>query len=145
MSKINNMVDIARSYVGVPYRDKGRNRLGVDCIGLIILAAQEAGLTTYDTVDYPRRPIPLDFIRGIKEHCDRVPQHEARHGDIFMFAEPRHPCHVGLLDVDPSGVEYILHAYALARKVVRDRLTEERRARILMVWRLPTEEGEDVN
>ena len=34
-------VAAARGYVGVPWRHLGRSRTGVDCIGLVLLAARE--------------------------------------------------------------------------------------------------------
>lgn len=131
------LVESVRTWIDVPYRDKGRNRHGIDCIGLLLVAAKDVGLTTYDTVDYPRRPNPRDFLRGMKSHLDRIPKSDAGHGDIMVFAEPKSPCHVGILDVNASGTVYVIHAYALARKVIREPLTSDRRSRALMAFRLP--------
>lgn len=56
------LVQAARSLVGVPYRHQGRTQWGVDCIGLIILAAARAGLDlparagVKDEANYSRRP-----------------------------------------------------------------------------------------
>ncbi|MEE8608991.1 MAG: NlpC/P60 family protein [Nitrospiraceae bacterium] len=133
------LVESVRTWIDVPYRDKGRNRQGVDCIGLLLVAAQEVNLTAYDTLDYPRRPNPQDFLRGMKSHLDRIPKTEAGHGDIMVFAEPRHPCHVGILDVEPNGTVYVIHAYAPVRKVIREPLTADRRKRAMMAFRLPAE------
>jgi len=49
-------VEAARSYLGVPFRHLGRNRNGLDCVGLVLCAAHDVGLlggidyTTYDRI-----------------------------------------------------------------------------------------------
>jgi hypothetical protein len=44
----------------------------------------------------------------------------------MLFAEPRHPCHTAFYEVDERGREWIIHAWAVARKVVRTAMTPER-------------------
>lgn len=34
----------ARSYLGTPWRHQGRNRMGIDCVGLVIVSARINGL-----------------------------------------------------------------------------------------------------
>src|SRR3546814_8522820 len=94
-SRKEDFGNAAKSWVGVPYKDKGRNRFGIDCIGLVIKAAHEVGWTDYDTLNYPKRPNPHDFLRGLNDQLIRITKREAGHGDVAVFAEPRHPCHAG--------------------------------------------------
>lgn len=137
MEKRNKLVEVVLTWVGVRYRDKGRDRNGIDCIGVLIKSAHEAGLSVYDTLDYPRRPVPRDFLRGMKKHLDRIQKREAGHGDILVFTEPKHPCHIGILEDDGRGIMYVIHAYAPARKVIREPMTEERWSRALLAFRIP--------
>lgn len=139
MTPRERLVESVRTWIGVKYRDKGRDRHGIDCIGLLMVAAKDVGLTEYDTVDYPRRPNPQDFLRGLKNHLVRIQKQDAGHGDIMVFAEPRHPCHIGILDVQPDGTVYVIHAYAPSRKVIREPLTPARRERAMLAFRLPPE------
>jgi cell wall-associated NlpC family hydrolase len=137
MIKRNALVEQARTWEHVPYKDKGRDRFGIDCIGVLLLSAQDAGLSDYETLDYPRRPVPQDFLRGMRNKLGRIQKAEAGHGDILVFREPRHPCHVGILDMDPNSTLYVIHAYAPARKVLREPMTAERWSRAVMAFRIP--------
>lgn len=49
----------ARAYLGVPFLHQGRNPdVGIDCIGLLVLAARDCGLALdeHDRCNYPRNP-----------------------------------------------------------------------------------------
>ena len=46
----------ARAMVGVPWRHMGRSTAGVDCIGLILLAAFRAGVALPEPAPYAREP-----------------------------------------------------------------------------------------
>ena len=139
MSRKEEFVNIARTWIDVPYKDKGRSRYGVDCIGLVIKSAHEVGWTDYDTLNYPRRPNPKDFLRELKNQLDRIPKSDISHGDIAVFAEPRHPCHTGIIDIDECGNVYVIHAYAPAKKVIREPMTSQRKERMVMAFRIPEE------
>jgi hypothetical protein len=129
----------AKTWLGVPFRDKGRDRFGVDCIGVPIKVGHALGLTTYDTLDYPRRPNPADVLRLARAQLTERPRSEADHGMVAVFREPRHPCHVGILERDAAGLMWVIHAYLPARMVVREALTEERRLSMVSVFSFRTD------
>src|SRR5260370_35936670 len=81
-----DMVDCARSYVGVPYFHCGRNRNGLDCLGLLLVVAHDLDLTTYDEVDYSRQVDAQRFQRELDRFCYRR-THGVRPepGDILHF------------------------------------------------------------
>lgn len=68
-----DFVRAARELVGVPYRHQGRTRNGLDCLGLVLLAADavkimplEAGRTNYGRA-------PLDeLLAGLPRYCDTI-------------------------------------------------------------------------
>ena len=116
------IVDAALSMVGWPYRHAGRNEYGIDCVGLIILAAHKCGFTDYDTVNYPKRPVAADLRRGMRNHLKKLTgTEELQNGDIPMFAYNSHPCHVGILNCRGTQPT-VIHAYAPARKVIEQTL-----------------------
>ncbi len=130
------MVKEALTWVSVPYRHMGRDRKsGVDCAGLIIKVAHETGISEYDSLNYGRRPIPQDFIREVRHNMDDITTTEAGHGDVGIFAEPKHPCHCGIIDVDSDGQRWIIHAYAPRKMVVRERMTADRERNMLRAFR----------
>lgn len=140
MTKKEAFVEAARSWIGVRYKHLGRDRYGVDCIGVVIKSAHEVGWTDYDTLNYPRRPNPKDFLRELNNQLIRIPKKQVGHGDVAVFAEPRHPCHTGIIDIDERGRKYVIHAYAPAKMVLREPLTHDRLERLVMAFRVPEDE-----
>jgi cell wall-associated NlpC family hydrolase len=123
MPKLNEQIVLAaREMIDWPYRHAGRNEFGIDCVGLIIKAAHDCNITAYDTTNYPKRPNAIDLRREMKEHLTRIPNEELESGDIAIFAFHSHPCHMGIIDIDEKGT-WVIHAFAPARKVVREELS----------------------
>ncbi|MBR0669976.1 C40 family peptidase [Neoroseomonas soli] len=131
-----NFVTAARSFVGVPWRHLGRARTGLDCIGLVLLAAREAGVDLPDPAPYAREPQGTRLLEGILGHARRVA--EAAPGDVLLFRLGLYGGHVGIASVHPAwGVPACLHAYAPRRQVVEQPMDDELRAALLGVFRLP--------
>ena len=129
-------VAAARSYVGVPWRHLGRSRTGVDCIGLVLLAAREAGVEMPDPAPYVREPQGTRLLEGILAHAERVS--EILPGDALLFRLGLYGGHVGIASVHPVwGVPACLHAYAPRRQVVEQPMDAELRAALLGAFRLP--------
>ena len=130
-------VAAARSYVGVPWRHLGRSRTGLDCIGLVLLAAREAGVELTDPAPYAREPQGTRLLQGILGHAERVS--EVMAGDILLFRMGLYGGHVGIASVHPAwGVPACLHAFAPRRQVVEQPMDAELRAALLGAFRLPT-------
>ncbi|WP_198368473.1 C40 family peptidase [Roseomonas rosulenta] len=129
-------VAAARSYVGVSWRHLGRGQTGVDCIGLVLLAAREAGVELPDPAPYARAPQGTRLLDGILAHATRVA--EAAPGDVLLFRMGLYGGHVGVASVHPTwGVPACLHAYAPRRQVVEQPMDAELRAALLGAFRLP--------
>jgi len=130
------IVAAARDYVGVPWRHLGRSRTGVDCIGLVLLAAREVGVELPDPAPYAREPQGTRLLEGILGHATRVA--EASQGDVLLFRMGLYGGHVGIASVHPAwGVPACLHAYAPRRQVVEQPMDAELRAGMLGAFRLP--------
>lgn len=131
------LVGAARGYVGVPWRHLGRSRTGVDCIGLVLLAAHEVGVDLPDPAPYAREPQGTRLLEGILGHAARVS--EVRAGDVLLFRMGLYGGHVGIASVHPAwGVPACLHAYAPRRQVVEQPMDAELRTALIGAFRLPS-------
>lgn len=77
-----------RSLQGVPYVWGGESRSGVDCSGLIQLAAKQAG------INFPWRTTTQQWAA-----LQHIPANQAQPGDLVFFtgADPPSPGHVGVV------------------------------------------------
>lgn len=133
------MVGAARECLGTPFVHQGRRPgVGLDCIGLLVVAAQAVGLPVHDVRGYSPTPSPERVLeRRLAMSLDLVPNEPREPGDVLAFAvgnRERLPCHIGMLDTDP---EWFLHAYAPSRAVIRSRLDRRWLRRLHSVWRWP--------
>ena len=118
----------ARSYVGAPFHHQGRTRHGVDCIGLVVCAARDAGLALVDRTDYPRDPnglLPVELARQF------AAVESAQAGDILLMRFRGEPQHVAIL-ADAT----LIHGYASIGRVVEHGLDAKWRRRIVAAYRL---------
>ncbi len=101
----------ARTWLDVRWLHQGRNRHGVDCIGLVLVTCWALGLTDYDVKGYGRTP-NAGFLQ---RECDRMMTRvrEVRMADVLLMRYGSEPQHMGI--VTDRGV---IHAYAPARRVV---------------------------
>jgi cell wall-associated NlpC family hydrolase len=117
-----NIVDYARKYLGVKFQHQGRSPTGCDCLGLVILAATEAGLNcSGDQPTYSHRLDKDTLLNGILKHCDPIDKPEP--GCLAVFELSTGQQHVAIVtSIDPV---YIIHAYAPIRKVCEHGLPED--------------------
>jgi len=103
----------ARLCLGTRFRHQGRSPAqGVDCVGLIVVAAQAVGLTVRDMNAYGRQPRPVDFKRYIQKN-DLIQVETPCPGAVGLFDFGAGPQHAGIFT--DAG---LIHAYAPARKVI---------------------------
>lgn len=133
-------VAAARSYVGVPWRHLGRSRNGLDCIGLVLLAARNVGRDLPDPAPYAREPQGTRLLDGILAHATRIA--EIAPGDVLLFRMGLYGGHVGIASVHAAwDVPACLHAYAPRRQVVEQPMDAELRTALLGAFRLPALEA----
>lgn len=134
MTKRADIIDAARTFLGTPFHHQGRAKgAGIDCIGLLVGAASEAGIAIQDRIDYPRQPIPAELLADLAANLDPVESMEPSVADVLVFwiADEWTPQHVGLAtDVG------MIHAWAGGRQRVQEHgMTQGWRARLHSVWR----------
>ena len=113
----------ARQYVGTPWRHLGRSREGIDCIGLVLLAAHDCGIAADDPAPYAREPSSHRLRAGLAAALDEVPLAEAHAGDVLVFNLGLYAGHLGVRGMHPEyRVPSVIHAYAPRRRVVEEPL-----------------------
>ena len=117
----NNVLAQVRTYMNVPWRHQGRSMLGIDCAGLVIAVARDLGISQYDIRNYRREPRPHDFIAAFRANMDEKLIGNRMPGDVILMHDRNFTCHAGFFDI-VNGVEMVVHAYALRRKVVEEPL-----------------------
>ena len=124
------VVDAARSFIGTPYRHQGRfPGLELDCAGLVVCAAQKAGIRVTDVSGYSRIPDGVTFIGGIEAQMDKIELCNIQPGDVLAFTFLTDPQHAAVVTaVEPRLT--IVHAHMRVRNVVEHELDDVWRTRI---------------
>ena len=98
------------SYIGIPYMDRGRDRDGVDCWGLVQLWYREQLNIEVDDYLYAYTAA-ADFESvsdAIKKHkAEWQPVDDPEFGDVLVFKIAGYPMHVG---IKMKGDDF-LHAF----------------------------------
>lgn len=126
------LVEAARSYIGTPFHHQARAKgVGIDCVGLVVCAARDAGMDVRDTSVYAREPDGRSLVEALSDQMDRV-DGEAREGDVMAFwvRRPDLPQHLGI-----RSEHGIIHAM-MRRRVAEHRLTGAMLSKLHSVWRL---------
>lgn len=120
----------ARSWAGVRWHHQGRSRLGVDCIGLLLVTCWALELTDYDVTGYGRSPDPA----WLRAECDRlmIPTNNPQPGDVYLMRFGTRPQHIAI--VTERG---LLHARAASRKVVETTLPDAWRHQVVAAYTVP--------
>lgn len=143
MTSPQHIVAAARRFLGVRFAHQGRSAAGLDCLGLLLLSAQQAGLTfggvgalALETPDYGARPDTQLLQARLLEHL--LPVRTAQPADILLLAIEGRPQHLALVSDYPQAGELgMIHAYALARAVVEHRYDAQWRQATRRIFRLP--------
>ena len=86
-------------YIGIPYRDKGRSRDGVDCYGLLQLWMSERnGIELPDYLEVYTSSSDRESVAGAIEQnkVGWTPVAQPEFGDALLFRILGHPMHVGI-------------------------------------------------
>lgn len=117
-------------YIGLPFKDHGRDRKGMDCWGLVrLVMAEQFGIslpsysTDYDNTTREDQLAPL--IAEERRHWIPVPHGEEKLGDVVVLRMRGQPIHVGLVIEKGRmlhaevGIGVVLDSYISARWVLR--------------------------
>jgi NlpC/P60 family putative phage cell wall peptidase len=132
-----DLVAAARGFLGTPFHHQGRQKgMGLDCIGLVVVALRANGILVRDRMDYGRRPDGVSLIAALQEHgAARVATRQA--GDVLLFRFDRQPQHVALA----TGEGRMIHAYAPVGRVVETEIGASWQRRLVGIYRFSFCEG----
>ena len=131
----DQIVAVARGWLGAPFLHQGRTRAGIDCAGLVIVVCRELGVVPqdFDVTGYTRQP-----DGSMPDVCDeyliRCP---AQAGGVFTMRYYGEAQHMGFFTPYRHGGLAVIHAVASAGEVVEHRLDAVWRKRIVRTYKLP--------
>lgn len=137
-ARSQEFVEAARALIGTKWRHRGRNTLGVDCIGLVAVAGRAAGLVAEDEKRYGREPWEDRLRAGCRARWgDPIPRAEWAPGCIAIIRWGKgEPSHMAVLGNHPDGGLTLIHAHNLLgviegslRGPIADRIVEVYRPR----------------
>lgn len=126
----------ALTWLDVPWRHQGRNRRGIDCVGLVVKVAQGLELMSYDCQGYVRTTRQSEFVLHFKAFLKQKPVIARKKGDILLIRDETYAGHSAILS-ELYGKEAIIHSFAGRRKVVHELLTEEILSRVNYCFEYP--------
>lgn len=115
----------ARSWLDVRWVHQGRNRYGIDCIGLVVVVRRTLGIGDYDIAGYPRAPDGTFMSHFFQAGGVRVGIPKARPADLLLFKDAKSPCHVGIITARNGELMHMVHAYASRHKVIEEPVINE--------------------
>lgn len=125
MTSPDDIVEYARTWMGVRWVHQGRSRQGVDCAGLLIKVAEHFDLPHADMQGYRRDPNRA-FLLHVKNYTDRVEDREPINGAIGIFHDTTMPCHTGIFAVDScTGLVTVIHSESFPKRRVHEQLYYE--------------------
>ena len=102
----------SNAYIGLPFREKGRDRSGLDCYGLVYLAfatEQRIAIPRLDK-DYAclaeREEIAALFDAGNSDPWRPIAEGDERPFDVVLFRRGRITSHIGIV-VEPGRMLHI--------------------------------------
>lgn len=127
----------AQSYINTPFHHQGRvPNVGLDCIGLVICAANAAdiNLEIRDHNHYLRRPVGTELIDSIESHggIKFGELESAERGDLLIFRFENRPQHVGIY----LGFDKLIHSYQPAGKVVEITMNQSWKSRFVCGYKI---------
>lgn len=124
-------VAAARSCVGTAFHHQGRRKaVGLDCIGVVVVALQELGFQVRDQLDYSQRPDGKSLVAALEAHGARLVD-QIQAGDVLLFRYDHQPQHVAVA----SSVQSLIHAFAPAGQVVETHIGPYWTHRLIGIYR----------
>ena len=67
------VIAAARACIGTPFHHQGRTQgIGLDCIGLVIIALRARNIAVNDRTDYGRRPDGKSLVEALSAHGAKI-------------------------------------------------------------------------
>ena len=129
----DDILTAARQCIGTPFRHQGRMLgFGLDCAGVAVHAARQAGLGVIEIDGYSRTPANgmLESALDGQPYLEQVAIDDRLPGDLLLMRFAAEPQHIAI-----CAGETIIHAYRAAGKCCEHRLDARWAARIVRAYR----------
>lgn len=129
--------EAARAYLGVPFRHQGRDpAIGIDCIGLIVLAGRDAGMAfpAFDRTDYGTEPVD-GMLQEMLRLAFGPPVSPMQVGDVVAIDFKGVVRHVGIVGQHPQGLS-LIHTNMAVGRVTEARIDSKWANRIKGIFRV---------
>lgn len=124
MTTLADIEKEARSWLGVRFKKGGRDRKGIDCVGLLVNVGRACGIELNDDTGYSFNPETIMFQDLVYGQSDALPVTNLRPGSILLFRQSVFPMHTGILSKDRYGRLAVINANLMKREVVEQPMTE---------------------
>lgn len=124
MATNQDIINEAKTWVGVRFKKGGRDRMGVDCVGLLVNVGRSCGIQIEDTVEYSFDPDPAKFQQMVYGQSDPITFEGLVPGSIVLMRQSVFPMHTGILSRDHYGRLSIINANLHKRQVVEQLYSE---------------------
>lgn len=116
----DEIVEAARAWKGVKWAHMGRNRMGVDCVGLVVKVAEHFGISHHGSEgNYRRTPQGDDSLVRILTSQMDIKRPPLKFGMVVILRDTTQPCHVGIIG-ERYGELSLIHASVLKREVYEE-------------------------
>lgn len=145
------LYEYARTYMGTPFKHRGRDLRGLDCAGLVWCSYRDAGITLPDLARYGREPNRLGQMMDVVRECaasepiwtgrkDVAGARAAiRPGDVLVLRFEVEPHHLAIATPNKLHGLGMIHADGSlgVRKVIEMGMMDWHFERVLAVFRRP--------
>lgn len=109
----DDFVAAARALKGARWRHRGRKPWAVDCVGLLVLAAEKVGFDVLAPHNYGREPWENMLQRGLQANFGSpLPPDQAQYGDVALIRWRKgDPSHIAIVGDHPEGWLTLIHAH----------------------------------
>jgi len=134
------LIKEARKFLDVKWVHQGRSKSGVDCVGFLLIAFKNIGITLLEIKGYSRTPDgeALKKIMDEQPNLRKLDTNESLEaGDVVLFRIRKHPQHVCLVTPSTTAKVGMIHSYnGGEKKVIEHDFVDYWKKRIVSVYRL---------
>jgi cell wall-associated NlpC family hydrolase len=96
-----SLVDQARTYLGTPWKHRGRSRKGIDCAGIVVCSYADLGVTLPDIERYGREPHRDGLMTAVRAGFGEPVNDGPKVGDLAVMTSgalgSKEPHHLGIM------------------------------------------------
>lgn len=113
-----DLVKEARTWIGTKFKKGGRDRTGVDCIGLLIGVGRTFQFDIKDSIEYSFSPEPSMFQNMVYDQTVHRDMNDVMEGSIVILRQSIFPMHTGIIAKNAAGSWTIINANLKERRVI---------------------------